>query len=85
VRAADSATTALLARHCRVVLIASPSQDVAPETAARAHLLYTTTFRPMSGDRYRVWVVSAPESARCPAPRYPSTPPRSTQQPSPTS
>jgi hypothetical protein len=85
VRAADSATTALLARHCRVVLISSPSQDVAPETAARAHLLYTTTFRPMSGDRYRVWVVSAPPSARCPAPRYPSSPQRSTQQSNPTS
>jgi hypothetical protein len=85
VRAADSATTALLARHCRVVLIASPSQDVAPETAARAHLLYTTTFRPMSGDRYRVWVVSAPPSARCPAPRYPSTPQRSNQRPNSTS
>jgi hypothetical protein len=85
VRAADSATTALLATHCRVVLISSPSQDVAPETAARAHLLYTSTFRPMSGDRYRVWVVSAPESARCPTPRYPSTSPRSTQQPNSTS
>ena len=85
VRAADSATTALLAQHCRVVLISSPSQDVAPETAARAHLLYTTTYRPMSGDRYRVWVVSAPASARCPAPRYPSSPPRSNQPSNPTS
>jgi hypothetical protein len=85
VRAADSATTALLTRHCRVVLISSPAKDVAPQTAARAHLLYTTTFRAMSGDRYRVWVVSAPPSARCPAPRYPSTPQRSNQQPNPTS
>jgi hypothetical protein len=65
--AADSAATALLARHCRVVLIASPAKDVAPQTAARAHLLYTTKGRPMSGDRYRVWVMSAPPSARCPA------------------
>jgi hypothetical protein len=73
VRAADSATTALLSRHCRVVLIASPSKDVAPETAARGRLIYTTQFRPMSGDRYRVWVVSAPPSAQCPAVRYPST------------
>jgi hypothetical protein len=72
VRAADSATTALLGRYCRVVLISSPSQDIAPETAARGHLLYSTKGRPMSGDRYRVWVVSAPESPRCPAPRYPS-------------
>jgi hypothetical protein len=81
VHAADSATTALLATHCRVVLISSPSQDVAPETAARAHLLYTTTGRPMSGDRYRVWVVSAPASARCPTPRYPSAPPRRATHP----
>ena len=85
VRAADSAATALLSRHCRVVLISSPSKDVAPETAARARLLYTTQYRPMSGDRYRVWVVSAPPSPRCPAARYPSTSPASTPQPTPTS
>lgn len=85
VRAADSATTALLTRYCRVVLIASPSQDIAPQTAARAHLVYTTRHRPMSGDRYRVWVAAAPESPRCPATRYPSTPPRSTAQSNPSS
>ncbi|HKH91553.1 MAG TPA: hypothetical protein VKA54_07105 [Gemmatimonadaceae bacterium] len=85
VRAADSATTALLSRHCRVVLIASPSKDIAPETAARARLIYTTQYRPMSGDRYRVWVVSAPPSARCPTARYPSTSPAFTPQPIPTS
>lgn len=85
VRAADSATTALLTRYCRVVLIASPSRDIAPQTAARAHLVYTTQHRPMSGDRYRVWVAAAPESPRCPATRYPSTPPRSTAQSNPSS
>jgi len=85
VRAADSAATALLTRHCHVVLISSPSKDVAPETAARARLLYTTQGRPMSGDRYRVWVVSAPPSARCPAGGYRSTLPASTPQPNPTS
>ena len=84
VRAADSATTALLASHCRVVLIASPSQDVAPETAARARLLYSTAGRPMSGDRYRVWVASAPPSARCPASGYPSGQPHSIPQQQPT-
>jgi hypothetical protein len=67
VLAADSAATVLLTRHCRVVLISSPTKDVAPQTAARAHLLYTTQDRPMSSDRYRVWVMSAPPSARCPA------------------
>ena len=67
VRAADSAATALLGRHCRVVLISSRSHDVSPAMAARAHLLYTTLGRPLSGDYYRVWVMSAPSSARCPA------------------
>ena len=85
VRAADSATTALLSRHCRVVLIASPSKDVATETAARGRLIYTTKDRPMSGDRYRIWVVSAPPSTRCPAVGYPSTQPASSPQPNPTS
>jgi hypothetical protein len=65
VRAADSATTALLTRHCHVVLLASLTADVGSETAARGRLLYSTPRRPMSGDRYRVWVVSAPPSARC--------------------
>ncbi|MFL5618388.1 MAG: hypothetical protein ACJ79A_08350 [Gemmatimonadaceae bacterium] len=67
--AADSAATALLTRHCHVLLISSPTKDVAPQTAARAHLLYTTQGRPMSGDRYRVWVMSAPASPRCPTSR----------------
>ena len=69
VRAADSATTALLGRHCRVVLIASRAKDVDAQTAARARLLYNSPRRPMSGDWYRVWVVDAPPSARCPAGR----------------
>lgn len=65
--AADSALTDRLTRECRVVLIASPSQDVSSSIAARSRLIYTTPHRPMSGDRYRVWVASAPPSARCPA------------------
>jgi hypothetical protein len=90
VRAADSAATALLSRHCRVVLIASPSKDVASATAARGRLIYSTVGRPMDGDRFRVWVVSAPPSARCPAARYPSsrrpnTSRATTPQPIPTS
>lgn len=83
--AVDSAATALLERECRVLVITSAGQDVAESTARRGHVIYTTGKRPMSADRYRVWLLSAPESARCPAPRYPSTPPRSTQQPNPTS
>jgi len=79
-RAADSATTALLTRHCNVVLIASSAHEIASETAARAHMLYTTNFRPMSGARYRVWVASAPASARCPAPRNPAAPAPSAPQ-----
>jgi len=65
-RAADSAATSLLATHCQVVLIASRKNDVSPEIGARAHLLYSTKGRPLSGDYYRVWVMSAPPSARCP-------------------
>jgi hypothetical protein len=84
VRAADSAATALLGVHCRVVLIASRAKDVDPRTSARARLLYNSPRRPMSGDRYRVWVLSAPPSARCPSGRYPSTP-SSTPRPVPTS
>ena len=83
--AVDSAATALLERECRVMVITSAGQDVAESTARRGHVIYTTGKRPMSADRYRIWLLSAPESARCPAPRYPSTPPRSTQQPNPTS
>jgi hypothetical protein len=84
VRAADSAATALLGVHCRVVLIASRAKDVDARTAARARLLYNSPRRPMSGDWYRVWVLSAPPSAKCPSERYPSIPP-STPRPVPTS
>ncbi len=66
VRSADSALTVRLTRECRVVLIASPSKDVPTSIAARARLIYTTPHRPISGDRYRVWVATAPDPARCP-------------------
>lgn len=85
VRAADSAATVLLSRHCRVVLIASPSKDVGSAIAARGRLIYSTVGRPMDGDRFRVWVVSAPPSPRCPTAGYPSTQPASPPQPKPTS
>ena len=83
--AVDSAATALLTRECRVLVITAAGQDVLTSTARRGHVIYTTGKRPMSGDRFRVWLLSAPISPRCPAPRYPSTPPRSNQQPNPTS
>lgn len=67
VQAADSAATQLLASNCHVLLISTPLKDIAPQTAKRARLLYTTRGRPLSGDIYRVWVMSAPTSARCPA------------------
>jgi hypothetical protein len=71
VRSADSALTVRLARECQVVLIASPSKDVSTSIAARARLIYTTPRRPMSGDRYRVWVATAPDPVRCPSSRRP--------------
>jgi len=71
VRSADSALTARLTRECRVVLIASPSKDVPTSIATRARLIYTTPRRPMSGDRYRVWVATAPDPVRCASTRRP--------------
>jgi hypothetical protein len=84
-RAADSAVTALLARECRVVVISSPERDVAATTAARARSIYTTPEPPLSADRYRLWVASSPDTARCPAGRYPSGPSRSVPHSNPTS
>jgi len=84
IRAADSAVTALLTRECRVVVISAPSGDVAPTTAARAQAIYTTPGLPLSADRYRVWVASSPDTVRCPAGRYPSSPPRPVPPSNPT-
>ena len=83
-RAVDSAVTALLARECHVVVLSSPSRDVAPATAARARAIYTTRGLPLSADRYRVWVASSPDTARCPAGRYPSSPSPSVPRSNPT-
>ena len=68
-RATDSIATALLARECRVVVITAAKNDVLPTTASRGRAIYTTPRPPMTGDRYRVWVLSAPASERCPAAR----------------
>jgi hypothetical protein len=86
VRAVDSTVTALLARgECRVVVISSPTRDVLTATAARARSIYTTSGRPLTADRYRVWVASSPDTARCPPGRYPSRPSVSVHQSNPTS
>jgi hypothetical protein len=67
VQATDSAVTQLLTRECEVVVLSSPSRDVSRAIASRARALYTTPRAPMSDDRYRVWLVQAPPSSRCPA------------------
>ena len=67
VRAADSVLTVRLGRECRIVVLASASRDVSSAIAARSRLIYTTPRRPLSGDRYRVWVATAPDSIHCTA------------------
>jgi hypothetical protein len=67
VQATDSAVTQLLTAECEVVVLSSPSKDVSRAIASRARALYTTPRSPMSDDRYRVWVVQASPSSRCPA------------------
>ena len=66
-QAQDSVVTQLLTRECEVVVLSSPSRDVSSAIASRGKVLYTTPRPPMSGDRYRVWLVQAPPSPRCPA------------------
>jgi hypothetical protein len=68
-QAADSAVTQILTRECEVVVLSSPGRDVSRAIASRGRALYTTPRQPMSDDRYRVWLVQAPPSARCPARR----------------
>jgi hypothetical protein len=38
-------------------------------TEARARAIYTTRATTITRDRYRVWLLSAPASERCPAAR----------------
>jgi hypothetical protein len=63
--AVDSAAAAMLARECRVLVITAAGQEVSESTARRGHVIYTTPTKPMSGDRFRVWLLSAPPSPRC--------------------
>jgi hypothetical protein len=65
VAAVDSASAALLTRECRVLVITAAGQEVSESTARRGHVIYTTPKKPMSGDRFRVWLLTAPPSPRC--------------------
>jgi hypothetical protein len=65
--AADSAVTQLLTHECAVVVISEPGRDVPIALAKRAKAIYTSPYLPMSDDKYRVWVATAPPSPRCPA------------------
>jgi hypothetical protein len=65
VRATDSIATDLLARECRVLVITAATNEVLPSTASRGRAIYTTPRPPITGDRYRVWLLSAPASERC--------------------
>ena len=67
--AVDSASAALLTRDCQVLVITAAGQEVSESTARRGHVIYTTPKKPMSGDRFRVWLLSAPPSPRCAHPR----------------
>jgi hypothetical protein len=49
------------------VVVSSPGKDISAGLASRAKVLYTTPRPPMSDDRYRVWLVQASPSPRCPA------------------
>ena len=65
-RATDSVATALLTRECRVLVITSPWNEVLPATASRGRAIYTTHGTSITRLRYRVWLLSAPASERCP-------------------
>ena len=67
--AADSAATALLERECRVLVFTLATEEVLPSTAVRGRAIYTTPGSPMDGYRFRVWLLTAPPSPRCPSPR----------------
>jgi hypothetical protein len=56
----------VLTVNCQAALIATARTDISPVLASHAHLIYETPGRPMSGNRFRVWLASAAPSARCP-------------------
>jgi hypothetical protein len=62
----DAVVDSVLQRECRVVLISTQLVDSAVAVTAGAKLIYATGYRPVSKDRYDVWLRTAPPSARCP-------------------
>jgi hypothetical protein len=72
-RLADS----LLVRHCEIVVISTLDDDVPAELVPRLRMIYQTSYRPMTRERFRVWtmpVSPAREGERSPA--SPCPPPR---------
>ncbi|MDB4882073.1 MAG: hypothetical protein JWL95_839 [Gemmatimonadetes bacterium] len=63
----DAVTDSVLRQSCRAVLVSIQQKNPPSDIASRAKLIYETAYRPMSKDRYRVWLLSAPPSPRCPA------------------
>jgi hypothetical protein len=63
----QSTIDAELARACRIVVIGIAQNPLPPPLLSALTLIYETPRRPMTRDRFRVYVKSAPPSARCPA------------------
>ena len=59
----------LLVRECRVLIVAGAASTPPLPNEARARAIYTTRATTITRDRYRVWLLSAPASERCPAAR----------------
>ena len=60
-----SLSDSLLRHHCALAMISTRQMDVPDTLAPRLRLIYDSPVRPMSATWYRVWVQSAPPSARC--------------------
>ena len=60
-------TDTLFRTQCRALLVSTRPRELPGSVATRARLIYETSYRPMSKDRYRVWLMQAPSSPRCPA------------------
>ena len=69
VGATERVARELLARECRVLVVAGAASTPPLPTEVRARAIYTTRVTTISRDRYRVWLLPAPDSERCPAAR----------------
>lgn len=63
----DAVTDSLFRQSCRAVLISIRPHELPSTLQSRASLIYETSYRPISRDRFRVWLMPAPVSPRCPA------------------